>query len=173
MSNKELQVNTSIQATEVRLIHEDGRNEVMSLALALDVANSAGLDLIQMNEDETPVCKVIDYAQYQYTIKQAEKLQKKKQRASQITTKEIQLNVGIQDHDLQIKQRQVQKFLEKGDQVRISLRLTGRSRANQNMQQLARDKVDIFIQGIGAFTVVSPLAYLGDTISVVLKSKAR
>lgn len=172
MSNTKLPVNDEITAQEIRLIYEDGTNVVTSLSTARIEATRFGLDLVQMGQQETPVVKMLDYAQYQYEIKQAEKIQKKKQRASIITTKEIQLKIGIQDHDAQIKQKQIIKFLDKGDQVRISLRLTGRSRSNRSMQIAATDKVEIFIQNIGKFSIVSPVTFAGDTVSVIVKPKA-
>lgn len=165
-------VNNDITAPTVRLIHVDGVNEVMTIAEAKKVAMAQELDLLQMNDQEVPVVKLIDFAQHMYAIKQAEKLQKKKQRASTIVVKEIQLNLGIQDHDAKIKQKNIRKFLDNGDQVRISLRLAGRARGNHNMQQLAKDKVDIFIQGIGQFTMLSPVTLSGDSITVTVKAKA-
>lgn len=169
MSNKELPTNDHITATEVRLIHEDGKNEVVSLAKALYIARDAGIDLVQMNEAEQPVCKLMDYSNYKYQIKQAEKAKKKRQRESNVQVKEIQLSIDIQDHDMNIKRKQVRKFLDQSKQVNIRLRLTGRAKGNASMQELAKDKIEIFIQHIGKFSFVQPVTKNGDTISVIVK----
>lgn len=169
MSNPELLANKDITATEVRVIHEDGRNEVVSRAKALYLACEAGTDLVQMNDAEQPVCKLIDFSDYKYQLKQADKAKKKKQRETAVQTKEIQLSIDIQDHDIAIKQKATRKFLDKGKQVAIKLRLTGRAKGNSAMQELAKDKIEIFIQNIGKFAFVKPVNKNGDTIQVIVK----
>lgn len=171
MSNPQLLANEDITAETVRLIHPDGANEITDINTALSARLLHSLDLVQMNDDDIPVCKLIDLSRHIYDMKMAEKNRKKKQRETAVKTKEIQLSIEIQDHDANIKQKQVRKFLDAGDQCRIALRLTGRARGNHAMQQLAIDKVNAFIQNIGAFTFTQAVTNSGDTVSVIVKNK--
>lgn len=169
MSSTDLFANEDITAREVRLIHVDGKNEVVSRNRALRIAQDYDLDLVQMNDGDVPTCKLINFSDYKYQIKQAEKAKKKKQRETQVQVKEIQLSIDIQEHDMGIKQKQARKFLDQGKQVSIKLRLKGRAKGNAEMQELARDRVEIFIQALGKFSFVKPVTKTGDTITVIIK----
>ena len=116
---------------------------VLVLEKAFQIARERNLDLIQVTERvEPPVCKIMDYGKYLYQQKKKEKLAKHK--AGEV--KGIRLSFGISDHDLGIRARQAEKFLKKGDKIRIELRLKGRQKA---LQGVAREKIRKFLEILG------------------------
>ncbi len=165
---KEPRVNREIIADKIRLI---GANSEMigvtSVAEGLKHAEAAGLDLVEISPDaEPPVCKILDYGKYRFAEQKKFQEARKKQKVIQI--KEIKLRPGIGQHDLDIKMKSVNKFLEEGDKVKITLRFRGREMAHQELgmglltkvrEQLG-DKVKVEhepkMEGRQAIMVVSP-----------------
>lgn len=108
---------------------------------ALQTARERSLDLIQVTDKvEPPVCRLMDYGKYLYQQKKKEK-SAKQHKGGEI--KGIRLSFGISDHDLEIRARQAEKFLKKGDKIRIELRLRGRQKA---LQGFAREKINKFLE---------------------------
>jgi len=138
-------VNNRIRAGEVRLIDETGKQiGVISLAEALHMAEERNLDLIQVTKRvEPPVCKLGDYGKYLYQEEKREK-STRKQRTGEV--KGIRLGFNISSHDLETKVNLAEKFLKKGDRIRIELRLVGREKA---LPGFAREKVEKFIEILG------------------------
>jgi translation initiation factor IF-3 len=134
-------INNRIRAEKVRLIDESGQQVgVLPLQEAINRAKERGLDLIQITEKvDPPVCKITDYGKYLYGLKKKER--KVKHYAGEL--KGIRLTFGISEHDLQTRARQAEKFLKKGDKIRIELRLRGREKAHQDF---AREKIKKFIE---------------------------
>jgi len=118
---------------------------VVPLEEALLKAQDAGLDLIQVTEKvEPPVVKIADYGKYLYQQGKKEREVKKKSGGD---LKEIRLTFNISDHDLQTRVLQAAKFLKRGDNVRINLRLRGRQKALLNH---AREKILKFMEQLNA-----------------------
>lgn len=116
---------------------------LMDLQKALQTAKERNLDLIQVTDKvDPPVCKIGDYGKYLYHLKKKEKTVKHKGGE----TKGIRLGFSISDHDMGIRAKQAEKFLKKGDRVRIELRLRGREKA---LQPVAREKIYRFIEILG------------------------
>lgn len=108
--------------SQVRLVGA-GVNELVSISEALKRAEDMGLDLILVSpEGAQPVVKIEDYNKIQYDKKKTRKPTKK------ISVKEIQLKVNISDHDLAVKLAAIEKFLSRGDSVKLSVRLKGREK---------------------------------------------
>ncbi|WP_292257154.1 translation initiation factor IF-3 [Marinospirillum sp.] len=125
-------INENIQATEVRLIDQDGEQVgVVPLADALVRAAAAELDLVKISEADPIVCKIMDYGKFQFEQKKAKNAQKKKQK--QIQIKELKFRPGTEEGDYQIKFRNIVRFLEEGDKVKITLRFRGREMAHQDI----------------------------------------
>lgn len=135
-------INNQIRAPQVRLIDETGKQlGVVSLEEALRIARERSLDLIQITEKVTPaVCKIEDYGKYLYREEKKAR-SAKKQKISEI--KGLRLTFNISLHDLQTRVNQAEKFLKRGDRVRIELRLFGREKA---FNDLAREKVNKFLE---------------------------
>lgn len=135
-------INNQIRATQVRLIDEaDHQVGVVSLKEALEMAWAKRLDLVQVTDKvNPPVARITDYGKYVYT------LQKKEKNVRTSEVKGIRLTYNISPHDMEIRAGQAKKFLEKGDKVKIELRLRGREKAFGN---LSRDKVNQFLEILG------------------------
>ena len=92
---------------------------VFSVDDGIKKAKDIGLDLVEISPNTSPpICKILDLGKYKY------QQQKKKQKIS--ITKEVRFRPGIDEHDYQIKMKHIQKFLQKGDKVKVTLRWKGR-----------------------------------------------
>ena len=88
-------------------------------------AKDVGLDLVEISPNTNPpICKILDLGKYKYQQQKKQNQQKKKQKIS--ITKEVRFRPGFDDHDYQIKMKHIQKFLQKGDKVKVTLRWKGR-----------------------------------------------
>lgn len=123
---KDLQINEGIREKEVRLIDFDGSQlGIMPIKKALGVANERKLDLVNVAPNaKPPVCKIMDYGKYKYELTKKEKEAKKKQRV--INVKEIRLTPNIEIHDLNVKAKRANEFLQNGDKVKVAVRFRGR-----------------------------------------------
>ncbi len=121
---------------------------VVSLAKALETSKEKNLDLIQVTDKvDPPVCKLGDYGKHLYRLKKKENASK--QRKSE--TKGIRLSFKISEHDMQTRVRQAEKFLKKGDKIKIELRLRGREKAHQDV---AREKIKKFVEELNSLIPV-------------------
>jgi len=122
---------------------------IVSLKEALELAQERGFDLIQVTEKlEPPVCKLADYGKYLY---QQEKKAKETKKQDSSELKEIRLTYTISDHDLETRAKQAEKFLQKGNRVRVTLRLRGRQNA---LEGYAREKIEKFMETLRAQTPI-------------------
>ena len=126
-------INDRIRANEIRLIGADGENVgVVTPARAMEMAEEAGLDLVEISPNaEPPVCKIMDFGKFKYEQQKREAEARKKQHIIEI--KEIKFRPGTDTHDYDVKMRSVLKFLEEGDKVKITLRFRGREMAHQQL----------------------------------------
>ncbi len=136
-------INNQIRASQVRLIDENDRQVgVVPLKEALQAAWAKNLDLVQVTEKTVPpVVKIVDYGKYLYALQKKEKSAKK---TSEV--KGIRLSYNISGHDMEFRASQAEKFLLKGDKVKLELRLRGREKAFGN---LSKDKVAQFLEILG------------------------
>ena len=101
----------------------------MSLREALEKAEEAGVDLVEISPNaEPPVCRIMDYGKFLYEKSKSSKEQKKKQKVIQV--KEIKFRPGTDEGDYQVKLRSLIRFLEEGDKAKITLRFRGREMAH-------------------------------------------
>ena len=137
-------VNEQITEKQVRLIDAEGNNrDVVSIEEALDLAAEAGLDLVEVSPNASPpVCKILDYGKFKYEAQKKASLARKKQKT--IDVKEIKMRPGIEKHDYDVKMRSIEKFLNSGDKVKVTLRFRGREMAHQElgMEVLQRVQAD-------------------------------
>lgn len=124
-------VNRQIRAPRIRLVFED-INEIMTLGQALAFASERDLDLVQFGSGDCPTCRLIDYNKYKYH----EEKKRKSEQSSKHCLKEIQLRPSISANDLQVKSRHIIGFLEKGNDVRVRIKLRGREKANSDQHGL-------------------------------------
>ncbi|MDX1923352.1 MAG: translation initiation factor IF-3 [Alphaproteobacteria bacterium] len=126
-------MNRDITAKEIRLINADGEMQgVVTVRAALEAAEAAGLDLVEISPNsEPPVCKILDYGKYKYEMHKKAVEAKKKQKVVEL--KEIKLRPTIDDNDFNVKMRAAKAFLEDGDKVKITLRFRGREMSHQEL----------------------------------------
>jgi translation initiation factor IF-3 len=138
-------INEEIGVMRVRLVDERGnmvgivpRNE------ALAMATDAGLDLVEIAPNaDPPVCKILDFGKFKYEEQKKKNEARKKQKI--IEVKEIKLRPSIDDHDYEVKMRSMNKFIEEGDKVKVTMRFRGRELAHQElgMNVLMRVREDL------------------------------
>ena len=133
-------VNNQIRAQQVRLIDETKKQVgIVSLVEALRLAREHNLDLIQVTEKvEPPVCKIIEYGKYLYWLQKKEKGIKK---SSEI--KGIRLSFKISLHDLETRTSQAEKFLKKGNRIKLEMILRGREKG---FSEFAKGKINQFLE---------------------------
>lgn len=141
-------VNEEIRVEKIRLIDADGNMiGVVSVREGIERARDAGLDLIEVSPHaEPPVCKILDYGKYKYELQKKKNEAKKKQKIVEI--KEIKLRPVIGEHDYLIKLKQVRKFLEEENKVKVTMRFRGREMAHKEvgirlLERLKNEVTDI------------------------------
>lgn len=110
----------------MRLIDEEGGQVgIVSLDEALDRADEAGLDLVEVSPTaQPPVCRIMDYGKYRYELSKKQQEAKKKQAVVEV--KEIKLRPKTEKHDLDFKIKNIRKFLQQKNKVKVTLRFRGR-----------------------------------------------
>jgi translation initiation factor IF-3 len=99
---------------------------------AMEMAEEAGLDLVEISPNaEPPVCKIMDFGKYKYEQQKREAEARKKQKI--IEVKEVKFRPNTDTHDYDVKMRNVFRFLENGDKVKVTLRFRGREMAHQDL----------------------------------------
>ena len=104
----------------------------MSIGAALSMAEAGSLDLVEIAPNsEPPVCRIMDYGKFRF--EQQKKSQSAKKKQKQVQIKEIKFRPGTESADYQVKLRNIRRFLEEGDKVKITLRFRGREMAHQEL----------------------------------------
>jgi translation initiation factor IF-3 len=134
-------VNDRIRSNEIRLIGAEGENVgVVTPARGMVLAQEAGLDLVEISPNaEPPVCKIMDFGKYKYETQKRESEARKKQKI--IEVKEVKFRPNTDIHDYAVKMRNVFRFLENGDKVKITLRFRGREMAHQDLGRQLLERV--------------------------------
>ncbi|TMM46678.1 translation initiation factor IF-3 [Qipengyuania marisflavi] len=124
---------TMIQVPKVRVIDHEGENlGVMITREAMEQANELGLNLVEVSPTaDPPVCKYLDVGKYRYEAQKKANLARKTQKTQDI--KEIKMRPNIDTHDYDVKMRNVNKFIDEGDKVKVTLRFRGREMAHQEL----------------------------------------
>jgi translation initiation factor IF-3 len=137
--------NTMIQSDKVRVIDQDGENlGVMYTRQAIEQAAEVGLDLVEVSPNaDPPVCKFLDVGKYRYEAQKKANAARKTQKTQEI--KEIKMRPNIDDHDYDVKMRNVSRFIADGDKVKVTLRFRGRELSHQQlgMDLLRRVQQDV------------------------------
>jgi len=110
----------------------------------MQMADEAGLELVEIAPlAKPPVCRIMDYGKFKY--QEAKKAHEAKLKQKQVQVKEIKIRPGTDENDYQIKLRNMIRFLQEEDKVKVTLRFRGREMAHQEigMRQLERFKADV------------------------------
>ena len=140
-SREDHRINENIENNEVRLIDENGEMVgVVPLSTALERAQAAGFDLVEVSPNaDPPVCKILDYGKFKYEAQKKANAARKKQRV--IDVKEIKMRPNIDSNDYNIKMRKIHEFLSEGDKVKVTLRFRGRELAHQDLAMSLLERV--------------------------------
>ncbi len=117
----------------MRLIDQDGENHgIVDTDHARSMAGQAALDLVEISPHvDPPVCKILDYGKYKYEAQKKASLARKKQKTQDV--KEIKMRPGIDTHDYDVKMRAMNRFIDDGDKVKVTLRFRGREMAHPEL----------------------------------------
>jgi len=142
---KEQRLNDDITYDQIRLVGDSGEQlGILSPDEARKIAEERAMDLVEIAPNaEPPVCRLMDYGKYLYAS--AKKKQESKKKQKQITVKEIKFRPGTDIGDYDIKVRNLTKFLDAGNKVKVTLRFRGREMAHQElgMEMLKRVEEDL------------------------------
>lgn len=146
--SKDMNVNESIRAREVRLIDSNGDQlGVKTRDEAIQIAQTRELDLVLVAPGaKPPVCRIMDYGKYRFELQKKEKEARKKQRI--INVKEVRFTPGIGDHDFNTKLRNARRFLENGDKVKASVRFRGRAITHKGLGQEVLERLAAEVKDI-------------------------
>ena len=133
--------NNRIISSDVQVIGSDGQNlGILNLNDAINRAKDIGLDLIEIAPNtKPPVCKIMDMGKYKYDAQKKANKAKKKQRIMNL--KEIKLRPVTEIHDYNFKIKNAQKFLEKGDKVKFTVRFRGREMQHTDLGNKLMDRI--------------------------------
>ena len=162
-------INERIRASEVQVISSDGKNlGTLPIRNAIEKAKEEGLDLIEISPNANPpVCKIIEVGKYRYDLQKKASKVKKKQKI--INLKEIKLRPVTEIHDYNFKLKNAQKFLQKGDKVKFTVKFKGREMqhthlGNKLMERIINDtavvgKIEVSpkLEGRQIIMIIQPL----------------
>ncbi|HEX2619425.1 MAG TPA: translation initiation factor IF-3 [Phototrophicaceae bacterium] len=142
-------MNRQIRAREVRLINDETKENlgVVTLIQALELAEAAQLDLVEVAPDATPpVCRIMDFGKFQYEKQRRERKARKQQKVVEV--KEIRLTPSTDDHHLGFKIRDARRWIEDGMKVRFSIKFKGRQNLHPELgrgrlQHIAEELKDV------------------------------
>lgn len=162
-------INQNIQAKEVRVIGENGKQiGVMPIFNAVQEARRVGVDLVEIApKANPPVCKLINFKKFKYQESKKERQEKKGKRGGKL--KEIWLSPFIAKNDLDFSLKKVKEFLEQGNKVRLVVKFTGKQLAHKEFGQQVMEKA---ISSLGqAAKPDSEPKWLGKEFFIILTSK--
>ena len=138
-------MNGAIRAANVRVIDEDGSQlGVLTKVEALNLAAERGLDLVEVSPNaDPPVCKIVDWGKYNY--QKTKQMQKSKQNSKALEVKQMRFGLKISDHDLGVKLKKVNGFLDAGHKVKLTVFFRGRANAHKELGfKLAEKVIELF-----------------------------
>ena len=163
---QDLLINEQIRVKEVQVIDEEGKQlGKISTTEAIDLAYSRNMDLVLVSGSiENPVCKIMNYGKYKFEQSKKEKETKKKQKIVEL--KEIRITPNIEEHDFNFKTKNVQKFLEAGNKVKVTVRFRGRE---LNYIKLGEEVLNKFAEGLSEVaTIEKPAKLEGKNMFLIL-----
>lgn len=162
---KKVRVNERIYAREVRLVDADGKQVgVLPVKEALRLAAERELDLVEVAPNATPpVCKIMDFGKYKYQISKKQAVKKT------MDVKEVKIRPRIDTHDLELKVRNIRRFLDEGHRAKISMFFRGRERVRPELGMKVFEKLMEMLPG--EFSIMQAPKHEGNSITMVLTPK--
>lgn len=140
---KKLRANNQIRIPRVIVIDEQGKSlGVLNTSEALALAQSKGLDLVEVNPAQNPsITKIMDYGKYLYKKSKAERKSRSRQKGGDLKSVRFAYRTGI--HDLEFKAKKIDSFIKKNHKVKIDMILRGREKAHPD---IIKDKLNNFLE---------------------------
>ncbi|HET6603977.1 MAG TPA: translation initiation factor IF-3 [Xanthomonadaceae bacterium] len=131
--DKQNRKNADIRVPRVRVIDADGENVgIKTRDEAMAMAEDSGLDLVEIVPNaDPPVCRIMDYGKFKFELQKKAAAAKKKQKLVEI--KELKFRPTTDEGDYQVKMRNLRRFIEEGDKVKVTIRFRGREMAHQEL----------------------------------------
>lgn len=169
---QELPINGKIREKQVQVIGAEGEKlGIFATREAIEMAEKESLDLVQVapsNNNNPPVCKMMNYGKYKFEQAKKEKEAKKKQKTLEL--KELRVTPNIEEHDFSFKSKNARKFLEEGNKVKITVRFRGREVNNAKAGEAVLNK---FIENLEDISAVEKKPKLeGRNMFIILAKKA-
>ena len=126
----------------VRVIGSNGEMiGILSRDEALQLAEEEGLDLVEIQPNaDPPVCKIMDFGKFRF--EQQKKASEARKRQKQVEIKELKFRPVTDEGDYQIKMRNIRRFLEDGDKVKINIRFRGREMSHQELGRQMAERIE-------------------------------
>ncbi|MBR2215785.1 MAG: translation initiation factor IF-3 [Selenomonadaceae bacterium] len=166
-----MRINDEIRIREVRVTGANGEQlGIMATRDALNMAEEQHLDLVEVApKARPPVCRIMDYGKFRYEQQKREKEARKKQKV--ITIKEVKLRPNIEQHDFEVKFKNVTKFLGEGNKVKVTIMFRGRELSHP---ELGKELLDRVAAQLGAGVVVERTAKLeGKNMTMIVAPKVQ
>jgi len=140
--NKQNRRNQDIRVPKLRVIDADGEMVgVLSRDEALQMAEDAGLDLVEIQPNaDPPVCKIMDFGKFKFELQK--KANEAKKKTKQIEIKEMKFRPVTDEGDYQIKLRNMRRFLEEGDKIKVNIRFRGREMSHQELGREMASRIE-------------------------------
>jgi translation initiation factor IF-3 len=164
-----IRINWQIRVPQVRVILEDGTSPgILNTREALQMAQTAGLDLVEINPKAIPpVCKILDYGKYKYDEKKKAAAARKSQKQSEL--KELTFRPNTDEHDLAHKLQLAKEFLGEGNKVKFAIRFRGREITHP---QVGKDKLQWLLQQLADLISGTPqVSTEGKIMSMIVSPK--
>ena len=161
-------VNDMIKSTEVRLISDSGdQYGVVNINRAMEISEETGLDLVEVSPNaKPPVVKLIDYGKFKY--QQQKKAAEAKKKQVTIQVKEVKFRPAIDIHDLNVKMKNVIKFIGQGDKVKMLMQFRGREMAHKHIGlEKFNEIIGNAVEETGA-TLEAPVKMMGNRAIAML-----
>ena len=167
---KELRINDQISAPQVRLIRDDEQLGVMAIEEAQQLADDAGLDLVEVAATaDPPVCRILDYGKFKY--EQAKRERESRRGSRNVEMREVRMRVKIDEHDIAFKSRTARKLLGGGDKVKVSVMFRAREITHP---EVGRDLLDRFFERLNDVATIERAPSMeGRFMSMVLEPTRR
>lgn len=148
-SSRKERINGEIRSANVRLIGSEGEQlGIVKIAEALRAAEEANMDLVEIAaQADPPVCRVMDYGKFQF--QQQKKAAEAKKKQKQIQVKELKFRPGTEEGDYQVKLRNLKRFLEEGDRVKVIVWFRGREIAHKELGLKVLERIQADVEGLG------------------------
>jgi translation initiation factor IF-3 len=139
---KQNRKNSEIRVPRVRVIGSDGEMVgVLSREEALAKAEEEGLDLVEIQPNaDPPVCRIMDFGKFKFELQKKANLAKKK--TKQVEIKEMKFRPVTDEGDYQIKLRNMRRFLEEGDKIKVNIRFRGREMSHQELGREMANRIE-------------------------------